>query len=48
MAVAKTSGGTLTIVGAPRYQHRGVVISVYKNSRNQKIDPFAWQVCAHD
>ncbi|XP_044193373.1 integrin alpha-M-like [Thunnus albacares] len=43
MAVAKTRLGTLTIVGAPRYQHRGVVISVYKNSRNQKIDPFAWQ-----
>ncbi|XP_042253312.1 integrin alpha-M-like [Thunnus maccoyii] len=43
MAVAKTSGGTLTIVGAPRYQHRGVVISVIENSLDQTIDPFAWQ-----
>ncbi|XP_044193374.1 integrin alpha-M-like [Thunnus albacares] len=43
ITVTPTRLGTLTIVGAPRYQHRGVVISVYKNSRNQKIDPFAWQ-----
>ena len=48
MAVAKTRLGTLTIVGAPRYQHRGVVISVYENSLDQTIDPFAWQVCAHN
>ncbi|XP_067431753.1 integrin alpha-M-like [Thunnus thynnus] len=43
MAVAKTRLGTLTIVGAPRYQHRGVVISVYENSLDQTIDPFVWQ-----
>ncbi|XP_044193365.1 integrin alpha-M-like [Thunnus albacares] len=43
MAVAKTRFGTLTIVGAPRYQHRGVVISVFEDSIEQKIDPAAWQ-----
>ncbi|XP_067431756.1 integrin alpha-M-like [Thunnus thynnus] len=43
MAVAKTRLGTLTIVGAPRYQHTGVVISVNENSLDQTIDPFAWQ-----
>ncbi|XP_034050179.1 integrin alpha-M-like [Thalassophryne amazonica] len=41
MAVAKTSKGILTIVGAPRYQHRGIVMAV--SSSRQMIDPFPWQ-----
>ncbi|XP_070708468.1 integrin alpha-X [Pempheris klunzingeri] len=43
MAVANTKQGTLTIVGAPRYLHRGIVMAVYKNSLSKKIDPFPWQ-----
>ncbi|XP_040885428.1 integrin alpha-M-like isoform X2 [Toxotes jaculatrix] len=43
MAVAKTMQGILTVVGAPRYQHRGVVMAVKENNVNQKIDPFPWQ-----
>ncbi|XP_051273640.1 integrin alpha-M isoform X2 [Dicentrarchus labrax] len=43
MAVAKTSGGPLTIVGAPRYKHRGIVMTVYRNIRSQYIDPYPWQ-----
>ncbi|KAM7370811.1 hypothetical protein PAMP_010331 [Pampus punctatissimus] len=43
MAVAKTQSGTLTVVGAPRYQHRGIVVSVFKNSLDQTIDSFRWQ-----
>lgn len=45
MAVATTSRGSLTITGAPRYNHTGVVITVYRNRLEQKIDPFPWQVC---
>ncbi|XP_054454415.1 integrin alpha-X-like [Anoplopoma fimbria] len=43
MAVARTRQGTLTIVGAPRYQHRGVVMVVFQNWKQKKIDPFPWQ-----
>ncbi|XP_035526888.1 integrin alpha-M-like isoform X2 [Morone saxatilis] len=43
MAVAKTNGEPLIIVGAPRYQHRGIVMTVYRNSLRQKIDPHEWQ-----
>ncbi|KAM8836110.1 integrin alpha-M-like isoform 1-T1 [Spinachia spinachia] len=43
MAVAKTRSGTLTIVGAPRYQHRGAVMVVYQNDLRKTIDPFRWQ-----
>ncbi|XP_044033536.1 integrin alpha-M-like [Siniperca chuatsi] len=43
MAVATTRQGQLTVVGAPRYQHRGVVMAVYRDRINQKIDPFPWQ-----
>lgn len=46
MAVAKTKFGPLTIVGAPRYQHRGVAMAVYQNSLDQTIDPVQWQVRA--
>ncbi|XP_058477668.1 integrin alpha-M-like isoform X1 [Solea solea] len=42
MAVARTPQGTLTIIGAPRYQHRGVVLALQSNVP-QKIDPFPWQ-----
>uniref|UniRef100_A0A4W6G6B3 VWFA domain-containing protein n=1 Tax=Lates calcarifer TaxID=8187 RepID=A0A4W6G6B3_LATCA len=43
MAVGKTKEGTLTIVGAPRYQHRGIVMGVQENERSQTIDPHPWQ-----
>ncbi|XP_071764788.1 integrin alpha-M-like [Centroberyx gerrardi] len=41
MAIAKTKNGILTIVGAPRYDHRGIVMALSRT--NQKIDPFPWQ-----
>ncbi|XP_030610794.1 integrin alpha-M-like [Archocentrus centrarchus] len=44
MAIAKTQSGSLTIVGAPRYKHRGVVVAVNRESfENQTIEPFASQ-----
>ncbi|XP_063338109.1 integrin alpha-M-like [Pelmatolapia mariae] len=44
MATAKTQSGSLTIVGAPRYKHRGVVVAVNRESfENQKIEPLASQ-----
>ncbi|XP_038591668.1 integrin alpha-M-like isoform X4 [Micropterus salmoides] len=43
MAVAKTVYGELTIVGAPRYKHRGLVMTTYRNNFQQQIDPFPWQ-----
>ncbi|XP_025765357.1 integrin alpha-M [Oreochromis niloticus] len=44
MAIAKTQSGSLTIVGAPRYKHRGVVVAVNRESfENQKIEPFSSQ-----
>uniref|UniRef100_A0A3B4H4Y4 Integrin alpha-M-like n=1 Tax=Pundamilia nyererei TaxID=303518 RepID=A0A3B4H4Y4_9CICH len=44
MAIAKTQSGSLTIVGAPRYKHRGVVVAVNReNFENQKIEPLASQ-----
>lgn len=48
MAVAKTRQGTLTIAGAPRYQHRGVVMVAFGNLLRKKIDPFPWQVCVYN
>nr|XP_061823736.1 integrin alpha-M-like isoform X2 [Nerophis lumbriciformis] len=42
MAIAKTPYATLTVVGAPRYQHRGVVMVISQN-HNDRIDPFQWQ-----
>ena len=51
MAVAHTRNGPLTIVGAPRYRHRGVVF-VYPTSleiaRGQMVDPHPWQVCQQE
>ncbi|XP_042071720.1 integrin alpha-X-like [Haplochromis burtoni] len=44
MAIVITKNGTLTIVGAPRYKHRGVVVAVNRQSfENQKIEPFSSQ-----
>lgn len=43
MAVAKTRFGPLTVVGAPRYQHRGIAMAVYENSLEQTIDPFQFE-----
>nr|XP_046233679.1 integrin alpha-M-like isoform X2 [Scatophagus argus] len=43
MAVANTMQGPLTIVGAPRYQHRGVVVAVQRNGNHKMIDPSPWQ-----
>uniref|UniRef100_A0AAX7TKE7 VWFA domain-containing protein n=1 Tax=Astatotilapia calliptera TaxID=8154 RepID=A0AAX7TKE7_ASTCA len=44
MAIAKSWHGSLTVVGAPRYKHRGVVFAVNReNLKNQKIEPFSSQ-----
>ncbi|XP_056882798.1 integrin alpha-X-like isoform X1 [Takifugu flavidus] len=56
MAVAKTAGGSLPIVGAPRYQHIGTVIAVQTPKMYKKINPYPKQsgeyfgavVCAMD
>ncbi|KAM9425193.1 integrin alpha-M-like [Pholidichthys leucotaenia] len=42
MAVAHTLYGTLTIVGAPRYKHRGIVMAVDDRNWNQTIDRSTW------
>uniref|UniRef100_A0A3Q4MQ39 VWFA domain-containing protein n=1 Tax=Neolamprologus brichardi TaxID=32507 RepID=A0A3Q4MQ39_NEOBR len=44
MAIAKSWYGSVTVVGAPRYKHRGVVVVVNReNFENQKIEPLASQ-----
>ncbi|CAL8382816.1 unnamed protein product, partial [Gadus morhua 'NCC'] len=46
MAVAHTRNGPLTILGAPRYLHRGVVFVYPKSldiSPSQMVDPSPWQ-----
>uniref|UniRef100_A0A3Q4H5A8 VWFA domain-containing protein n=1 Tax=Neolamprologus brichardi TaxID=32507 RepID=A0A3Q4H5A8_NEOBR len=44
MAIAKSRSGSVTVVGAPRYKHRGVVFAVNRQSfENQKIEPFSSQ-----
>ncbi|XP_029312820.1 integrin alpha-X-like [Cottoperca gobio] len=43
MAVARTKQGTLTILGAPRYQHRGIVRVVSENMNHIDIDRLEWQ-----
>ncbi|XP_014870615.1 integrin alpha-X-like isoform X2 [Poecilia latipinna] len=56
MAVAKTNDGPLTILGAPRNEHKGVVMTVFKEQPRDKIRPFKQQtgeyfgaeVCAMD
>lgn len=48
MAVAKTREGPLTIVGGPRYKHRGVVMTVEARGNVKKIDPHPWKVCVYN
>ncbi|XP_072229021.1 uncharacterized protein [Leuresthes tenuis] len=43
MAVAKVSDGSLTIIGAPRYQHKGLVRTVQRERTKQTIVPYQWQ-----
>ncbi|XP_037546808.1 integrin alpha-M-like [Nematolebias whitei] len=44
MAIAETKYGSLTVVGAPRYKHRGAVITVYREDRQKIIDPYPHQI----
>uniref|UniRef100_A0A3P9L0V2 VWFA domain-containing protein n=1 Tax=Oryzias latipes TaxID=8090 RepID=A0A3P9L0V2_ORYLA len=46
MAVATTTRGALTILGGPRYQHRGAVEVVFRDTFKQVINPSTLQVCA--
>ncbi|KAM4526103.1 integrin alpha-M-like isoform 1-T1 [Fundulus diaphanus] len=43
MAVASTTYSPLTIIGAPRYEHRGVVWTVFNNIKRQEIHPYQSQ-----
>ncbi|XP_072312404.1 integrin alpha-M [Eucyclogobius newberryi] len=43
IAIANTLKGTFTAVGAPRYQHRGIVKYVSSINNQQTIDPKDWQ-----
>ncbi|KAM6963465.1 integrin alpha-M-like [Tautogolabrus adspersus] len=43
IAVAKTTRGSLTIVGAPRHGHVGAVMAVQENNAAQMIDPTKYQ-----
>uniref|UniRef100_A0A146XFJ8 Integrin alpha-D n=1 Tax=Fundulus heteroclitus TaxID=8078 RepID=A0A146XFJ8_FUNHE len=40
MAVASTTYSPLTIIGAPRYEHTGVVWTVFNNIKRQEIHPY--------
>ncbi|XP_028332256.1 integrin alpha-M-like isoform X2 [Gouania willdenowi] len=42
IAVAQTPQGTLTVLGAPRYKHKGMVMAV-SSSRSQMITPYPQQ-----
>ncbi|KAM6897891.1 integrin alpha-M-like [Xenentodon cancila] len=56
MAIANTQYGTLTVVGAPRYEHKGGVEIVLGETLRQRIEPhtsqtgeyFGAEVCAMD
>ncbi|XP_014831786.1 PREDICTED: integrin alpha-X-like [Poecilia mexicana] len=56
MAVAKTNDGPLTILGAPRNEHKGVVMTAFKEQPKDEIRPveqqtgeyFGAEVCAMD
>ncbi|MEQ2278541.1 hypothetical protein XENORESO_022178, partial [Xenotaenia resolanae] len=56
MTIAKTAYGPLTVIGAPRYQHKGVVLTVFGEQLTDHIKPFQPQtgeyfgaeVCAMD
>ncbi|KAM4623967.1 integrin alpha-M-like [Polymixia lowei] len=43
VAVARTNDGILTIMGAPRYKHRGIAMAFSRTRTRMKIDPFPWQ-----
>ncbi|XP_063338423.1 integrin alpha-M-like [Pelmatolapia mariae] len=53
MAIAKTQRGSLTVIGAPRFKHRGTVLAVTwrfqfstvdrQSFMKQTIEPFPWQ-----
>uniref|UniRef100_A0A3B4Z2L9 Integrin alpha-M-like n=1 Tax=Stegastes partitus TaxID=144197 RepID=A0A3B4Z2L9_9TELE len=43
IAAAQTREGLLTVVGAPRYEHRGIAIAAYRERTSQVIDPYPWQ-----
>uniref|UniRef100_A0A096LWE9 VWFA domain-containing protein n=1 Tax=Poecilia formosa TaxID=48698 RepID=A0A096LWE9_POEFO len=44
MAVAKTNDGPLTILGAPRNQHKGFVMTAFNERPRDEIRPFERQV----
>ncbi|XP_017166338.1 integrin alpha-D-like [Poecilia reticulata] len=46
MAVAKTNAGPLTILGAPRNQHKGFVMTVFNEAQEDQIRPFQSQMAA--
>lgn len=46
MAIAQTQQGLLTIVGAPRYKHQGLVLAVEARGTSQRIQPYPKQVRA--
>ncbi|XP_047232299.1 integrin alpha-M-like [Girardinichthys multiradiatus] len=56
MTIANTAYGPLTVIGAPRYQHKGVVLTVFNQILRAQINPnqpqtgeyFGAEVCAMD
>ena len=44
MDIAQTRQGTLTVVGAPRYKHRGAVEIVFRERLRQTLEPHTSQV----
>ncbi|KAM9715733.1 integrin alpha-M-like [Menidia menidia] len=44
MAVAKIRDDSLTILGAPRYKHKGAVRTVFRERLRQTIEPFQRQI----
>lgn len=46
IAIAQTQRGLLTIVGAPRYKHQGLVLAVDTRGSSQRIHPNPEQVRA--
>lgn len=43
IAIINSKAGTFTAVGAPRYQHRGIVVLVYSTYNQKRIDPVDWE-----
>lgn len=44
MALAKTNNSPLTILGAPRNEHKGIVMTVFKEQPRDKFRPLEQQV----